>query len=390
MAYPVSSRWDHFTRRGFHPVTRVDVRYPGEGVVYSDLPVSSGSISFSRRSAVRASGQVVIPDPDLFPGLNDDSVISPYGAELLVYTGTLYPEGAAHLHRSREELQDRGLAEFVPMGVFTIWDGDGSERQGNVTTLEFYDRGRLIDEKEHIIPHDYGGESAFVALNDVLTDPDPFLSGQVTWQVHIDPSLTDIVLPAGTVFDASRWDFATKVAEALGAEVYFGRDGDIHVVPVPGITEGVAEHDWLIDASPDGVLADIRRKVSRPEANGVVIVGSTDGDSDPPWAFVVDDNPISRSRYGGPLGKVVKRFVNSNLTTDAQCDVAALAKLRDKTGLQRSVEFDTFANPAMDPGDVSLLRSLAGGDEFHLVDGYRYDFRSAAMPCTTRSIQYVE
>jgi hypothetical protein len=84
MAYPVSSRWERFIRRGFAPKTVIDVQFPGEGIIFSDLPVSSGSVKISRENSYRASGSIVVPEPTLFPLLNSDSPIQPYGAEIVV------------------------------------------------------------------------------------------------------------------------------------------------------------------------------------------------------------------------------------------------------------------------------------------------------------------
>ncbi len=393
MAYPVSSRWDKFIRRGFSPITRVDVQYPGQGIVYEDLPVSKGSISLKRGSDVRASGSIEIPDPTLFPALNDDSPIAPYGAELLIYTGTAYPEVVGRSKLSRQEMIDAGLIELVPMGVFVILDGSGSEKNGNVTTLEFQDRAFLIDGMEHVIPRDYGGASAFTTLNNIITDPDPLLSGQVTWTVNIDSNLTDLTLPRGTTFDTGRWDFIRKIAESLGAEVFFGRDGNVYVQEIPGVFDFNTEvdADWTIDAGEDGNLVDIDRSVSREETyNGVVVAGSADEGRPQPYAFVTDTDPNSRTQYGGPFGKVVRRFDDSNLTTVTQCTKAAKAKLRDGTGLQRTVTFKSFANPAMDPGDILYLKSVDAPGEIHLLDDYSYDFRTADISGNTRSVQFVE
>ena len=390
MAYPVSSRWDAFVRRGFHPITRIDVQYPGEGIVLRDLPVSEGSLTFTRRSNIRASGHIIVPDPELFPALNDSSVISPYGAEVVIYTGTLYPEGVGFEHLSREELVARNLAELVPLGVFVIWSGGGSEKQGNATKLTLYDRAKIIGEGEHVFPTDYGGSGAFETIEALLKDTSPAPEGIVSWDVHFDPALTDIVLPAGTTFDMPRWRFINQIAESIGAEVYFGRDGDAYVVPVPGVGPDTNTFDWLVDAGENGVLVDINRSLDRPPANGVVVTGSTAGDGPQPYAFVTDQNPASRTVYGGGMGKVVKRFDMSELTSDAECETAAEAKLRDLTGLQRKVDFQTFGNPAMDPGDVVLIRGLSGPDEFHLLGGYEYNLRTTEMLCETRSVQFVE
>lgn len=407
MAVSVSNAWRQFVRRGFHPLTVVDVAFPGEGTVYPNLPVSSGEISFARNTGsgsgvrgssgngTRASGNITVPDPDLFPALDEDSPIAPYGAELIIRSGILYPRGAAlRTHRTVNELEDEGLAEMVPMGRFIIVDGSGSEREGNVTNLEFTDRAFLIDDMDHVRPKDYGGALAFDVLEEIITDPDPFVDGQMSWVVHIDGSLENITLPRGTTFDTGRWSFIQEIAQSIGAEVFFGRDGDCYIQPIPSIDENTLAEDanWVISSGPEGVLVDLERTVTREDTyNGVVVVGSGDGERPQPWAFVTDDNEASRTFYGGPFGKVVIREDMSDLTTDAQCENAAKGLLREGTGLQRTAEIDTFGNPAMDPGDVLLIQPPNGDDELRMLDGFTYDFASADMSgINTRSIQFVE
>lgn len=393
MAYNVSSRWEKFIRRGMHPITRVDVSFPGEGIVYENLPVDGGSISITRGSAVRASGSVSIPDPTLFPALNDDSPIAPYGAELIIKTGIVYPEATSHRSLTIPQLEGLGFIEMVPMGIFVIADGSGSEANGNVTTINFHDRAKLIEHADAVIPKDWGGESAFLALQTIIEDVTPFIDGQMQWSLSISNELSDIILPSGTTFDTGRMGFIDKVAQALGAEVYFARDGNAYCVPVPGIDLSIfdTDADWIIDAGEDGVLIDVTRKITRENVyNGVVVTGSADGENPQPFGFASDDNPSSRTYYGGPFGKQVKRVDNSNLTTEEDCINAAIAELRNSTGLQRSVDFETYGNPAMDPGDIVLIRTGTSPDELHMLDSYRYDFESASLNAQTRSITFVE
>lgn len=378
MAYPVSDRWIKFIRRGFRAVTYCDVQFPGEGIVFADLPVSGGSISVSRKNSYRSSGNIQVADPTLFPTLNSDSPIQPYGAEIIIRTGIRYPEG-------NEEL--------VPMGVFPIEEVTGSEAGGNISNISFYDRAKRVEAADFIAPKDYGGELVLDVIESEVLYAAPFYPGSgVEWQVHFDESLENIALPQGTILEDNRWAFVTELAESIGADIFFGRDGDVYVAPVPGIfADGESpEEDWLVDAGDNGILIDATRGASRTDVfNGVVVVGSADGDRPQPFALVTDDNPDSRTFFGGPFGKSIKRIDNSKLTNNDACERQARAELRNITGLQRSVSFEQVGNPATDPGDISRLRFLDGSEEIHMLDGYEYDFFSAKLSADTRSIQFI-
>jgi hypothetical protein len=378
MAYGVSSRWEKFIRRGFTPITEIDVRFPGQGVVLSGLRVTSGSVSVSRGDSERTSGSLEVADPTLFPTLNNASIIEPYGAEIVIHTGILYPEGNT---------------ELIPVGVFPIENVSGSEAGGNLASIKFYDRAKRMQDIDFIAPVNQGGKLILDVIEEQVLYSAPFYPGDgVEWTVGFSEELDNFILPWGTLLESDRWDFIEELAESLGAEAYFDREGGVRVEPIPGIYgDGeVPEPDWIIDAGENGILIDASRSVSRTGVhNGVVVTGSADGDRAQPYALVTDDNPNSRTMWGGPFGKSVIRIDNSNLTTVEQCEKQARAELRNRTGLQRSLSFKAVGNPAMDPGDIILIRFLDGSEELHMLDGYDYDFASADLSAQTRSIQYI-
>ncbi len=378
MPYPVSKRWENFIRRGYTPVTYIDVRKPGEGVIFSNLPVSDGSVSFDRGRSYRANGSLTVPVPDLFPAINDDSVVSPFGAEIVIRTGIRYPEGTE---------------ELIPLGIFPIEEVTGSEADGNVSDIEFYDRAKRVESNDHVAPKDFGGRFVLDVIEEQVLYAAPFYPGdEVEWGVHLDPSLDNIILPAGTILENDRWSFITELAESIGAEVFFDRNGDVQVVPVKTFNEddGTPEADWVVDAGANGILIDLARGVSRDGMyNGIVVVGSADEDRPQPFFFAKDLDQRSRTYFNGPFGKSVLRIEDDKLTTDAQCRKRAYAELRKTTGLQRSIDYDQVANPAMDINDIILIRGLTGDDEVHLLDSFDFDFVDASMSTSTRSIEYI-
>lgn len=608
MAYPVSSRWEQHIRRGATPVTECDVRLPGQGTIFKNLPVSAGSVTFDRDNSYRASGSVTVADPDLFPTLDNPTVLEPHGAEIVIRTGIVYPEGIGDLRAgiSASDLAAQGAAELVPVGVFPIQSVSGSEAEGKIAKVDFYDRGRRLEDYAFIAPKDKGGQMVLSVIEEEILDSDPFyppketgvpkpgglhlpdasgdylttghkpiqhlhdvidiqfdantdwtssftavakynttgnqrawafqlnsgaprlllsadgsstttvtassavavssgrwamrvranlitgdvefyesasmdsgwsplgstqsissnytifaseanftvgsqhggtnadfvgtihavkvLSGLadvplfdvdftqlpnlttvfshntmdfttaggakivnedatgVNWTVTFDPDLDNFPLPAGTLLEQNRWEFLERMAADLGAEIFFYRDGNVIVQPVPGIygEDEAPEPDWIIDAGEDGILKDADRSVTRDNVfNAVVVVGSADEERAQPYAVVYDDNPNSLTRWGGPFGKALKRVEISDLTTNEQCETAAKAELRNSTGLQRSLGFSAVGNPAMDPGDIIKIVFPDGSSEIHMLDSYSYDFASMDLSADTRSIQYI-
>lgn len=629
MAYSVSSRWEQHIRRGAVPVTEVDIHMPGQGITFTNLPVSSGSITFSRENAYRASGSLIIADPDLFPTLDNPSILEPYGAEITIRTGIVYPEGIGSLRAhqgnqpnltehfsglSATELAEQGHAEMVPLGIFPIQTVSGTEANGRIPEVSFFDRGKRLEDYSFVAPKDVGGQliqdvieaeildsdifypviitgipqpgglvldatsgsycstpdnsnlniitqidvrvdctlddwtpplnpdnkafaaqwdqvsnqrswafvltpngelrmyysssgtgtslttsvaidshadvngrlavrvvfnedtgnadfytaptmagpwtlrdnntftpvnlhntttllefgssdggtanlfegtihSAFVLVDttktiadinfyDLETGTTGFTNsgftytvhgsaeivninsaGSLPWTVNFDAALDNFPLPAGTLIDIPRWEFLERMAESLGADIFFYRDGNVYVIPVPGIYgEGtIPDPNWIIDAGEDGILIDADRSVSRDSVfNGVVVIGSTDDETSPqPFALVTDDNPQSLTRWGGPFGKSLLRIENSDLTTSAQCEIAARAELRNVSGLQRNLGFGSIGNPAMDPGDILRVDFPDDSSEIHMLDSYTYEFPTMSLSGETRSIQYI-
>lgn len=378
MPYTTSARWEQHIRRGPSPITKVDVTFPGEGVVFADLPIIDGSITVSRGASSRSSGSLTIGDPELLPALNSGSPIAPYGAELYVKTGFRYPDG---------------VEELIPMGYFQIWSATGSEAQGNIPTIEVYDRSKAIENTDYITAKDYGGWDLQAALQDVALYAAPLYPGTgVEWTVQFGPGLTNPVLPGGKILAGNRWDFITGLAASIGAEAYFDRNGVLQVRLIPKLTAStpVGAASFAVDVGETGVLIDADHPLSRDSLyNGVVVRGAATDGAAQPYFLKTDVNPSSRTFYGGPFGKRVLAIDDDSLTTVAQCEARATAELYNVTGQQSSISFEMLANPALDPGDFILCTYLDGSQELHMLDEYQYNLVTAAMDGKTRSTQYV-
>jgi hypothetical protein len=78
-----------------------------------------------------------------------------------------------------------------------------------------------------------------------------------------------------------------------------------------------------------------------------------------------DDDPLSPTFAGsdpgrGGFGQVVFHHSSPLMKTLGQCQDAARAMLAPKLGLHQQVEFAAAPNPALDAGDVVLVRNPAG------------------------------
>ncbi len=200
----------------------------------------------------------------------------------------------------------------------------------------------------------------------------------------IDPTLTDYTLPGGSVFDSERWDAVQTIAAGMGAEAYFDVYGNVVVVKIPELTQGMTAADavWIVDAGESGVLVSAKRGVTRTGVfNAVAAQGvSTNGNGAPPIGFAADTDPRSPTYWGPasalpygpytvtPFGQSVFRYTNNLLTTSGQCQTAAAGQLANFLGLARSLSWESAPNPGLDGGDIILAEYLSGQSELHLVD----------------------
>ncbi len=376
--YSVSSRFLDAIRRGVRPVAVADILYPttggGTDIIFSDLPISSGRISVSRNSKTRGSGNLTIPDQSLSPVLTQDSPLNPYGYEVRIRVGYQYHDGQ----------------ELIPMGIYGI--EDASVDEDGITAISFFDRAKMIERADFTAPKDYSGWYVQDAIADIVLYASPFYPGDaVQWDISFASGLTNPRLPGGTVFNTQRWTFLDKLTETMGAEAYFDRDGDCRVIAIPSIDTGtpLTSVAWEVDTGENGVLISSARKVTRAGVYNAVFVSGATNDGGPQISgFASDDNPNSRTYYLGPFGKSVKRIENSALTTETDCVTAARAALRNLTGLQKTLSFNSLRNPALDLGDVLLVKHLDGQQSLVMLDDYSFDFSAGDMTASIRSVQY--
>src|SRR5678815_2265168 len=102
--YATSALFDRRIRQGGTRKTVVDIYY-NNILVESDIPVSAGNVTVDRGAAIRRTATITIPDRKMVPSLKEGGVLEPYGTELKIRQGIVYPNG-------QEEL--------IPLGVYVL------------------------------------------------------------------------------------------------------------------------------------------------------------------------------------------------------------------------------------------------------------------------------
>ncbi len=357
--YPISDRFATALRTSYVAATTVQVWFDGNYV--QTLPVKDGSVSIDRTAAVRRQCQVSIGDPSFVP-LYANSALAPYGAELKLFTGIKFLDGSD---------------EQIPLGVFRIQDVEWDEATGSVPVVKAFDRSRAVADAKFLMPADRSGRTAKATITAMVQDV-------VACDVLIDPTLRDYTLPGGTVFDSERWDAVQSIANGMGAEAYFDVYGNCVVARIPELSQSTPQSAavWTVDHGDAGVLVSAQRAVSRTGVyNAVAAQGvASNCEGAPPIGFAADTDsrsptywgPASALPYGPyaktPFGQSVYRYTNNLLTTVQHCETAARGQLANFLGLARSLSFACVPNPALDGGDIILVKYLSGQSELHLID----------------------
>jgi hypothetical protein len=182
-----------------------------------------------------------------------------------------------------------------------------------------------------------------------------------------------------------RWaDGIEKLADAIGAEVFFDVLGNGVIRSQPTLTDVPV---WTVTSgAEDSILLTTKETLTRQSVYNKVVASGQRTDGTPPvYAAVVDDDPTSPTRYGGPFGRKPRFYSSPLLTTVGQCTTAAEALLERVRGLGVQVEISTLVNPALDAGDV--IQVIQNGvATTHIVDKLSVPLTpDGPQPLSTRS-----
>jgi hypothetical protein len=354
-------------------VAKADLLYNGE-LTATNLHVQDWTLTIDRNATNRRSGSLTLVEPSMIPSIS--TALNPYGIELVLNVGVQYFDGTS---------------ELVPVGVFpvevTSWEDAFYQP---LPKIQFYDRSKTVERARALTPTDKGGmfsrDLVFHLIDDILP---PGLKGNVSY--NYDPTLGDEKLPGGTMFDYERWDFIKIAAEVIRAEAFFDVLGNVTIQPPPvlnSMTKG-SDAAWVVSAGTRGALVKAQRSVSRTNVYNIVSVyGSVPSSNLPqPVAHAFDTDPLSATYYLGPFGQSALRINNSLLTTVGQCQQVANLKLNEATGRARALTMSCLPNPALDAGDLLLVKYADTTQELHLIDSIQMSSKGD-FNIVTRTTQY--
>jgi hypothetical protein len=343
--------------------TRVDLWRNGLEVA-SDIPFSAGNVTVSAGTGVRRTLDLTVTDVSLW-----DTLVVP-GTELRPWRGVEYPNRAT---------------ELAPLGVFSV--GRPSMRVGvadGISISSAPDRWARVQRARfvHPVPSITGAFAREEARR--------LMSGAVP-EAAYEVTATSTATVGALVWDRDR-DKAVEddLLPPAAAEGYFTATGDILVRDAPLLS---ADPVWTVDVDQEtGVLLGGNRVRDDSRTYNVVVVRPAAIDGTVPFApqVVADTDPTSPTYAGAALERAVPYFYSSPvIKTAAQALAAGQTILNRVKSFNAQVDLTAAVNPALEPGDVILVRFLDHGGvavvERHLVEALTIPLTLAEQQITTRS-----
>ena len=382
---PVSEKWRLSLASGPVMTSRVEVLVGGLETQRVDMSpyLADGSLHVSRQQVMR-SGTLTFVDRDasgLIVPTNPDSLLAPYGNQLRVFSGLVYPDGTE---------------ELVAVGTLRITKA--TSRYPNCT-VEVSDRSWIVGNAKLETPWQVVAGTNWVdAIAELLNDRVPGVPLNFT-----DHPLAETTTPS-LVFDeqADPWEaLQTMASQGCGCLLYFDPYG---VARMRDDTGAPDQPVWTFDGKPNAnlpydpddwanlALYDEQLDWDTSDTyNAVIITGSSSTNNAASFKGAAFDlDPMSPTRFDGPFGRKSLYETNELVQSNDQATQAARVRLQSVIGLAESLRIPAVCNPALAEGDtVLVIRPELGVQSLHVLDEFTVPLRTGVQDLTTRILRVI-
>lgn len=207
-----------------------------------------------------------------------------------------------------------------------------------------------------------------------------------TDDLSLGMSVSGQFIPVGTTITAIRPAELTLSNAATGSGYPLLTYSAPALASILFAGSAIAYPVWEVDAGESGVLVDSDESLDRTNTyNGVLMTGQATAVTGSFAVLVVDSEPTSPTRWGGPFGHVLRAESSSAIQNAGQGQTAAQVLLNDALGLSRSLTITAAPNPAIEAGDTVLVVFGDGREEQHLVDAVEVGLGTDAIRLATRT-----
>lgn len=322
--------------------SRVDI-YSGQTKLYSNVPVTTGTLTADRGSNARLSASVT-----LAMQWNEGLDINVQKCRFKTYRG----------------IESIGIVERMLLGEFRVDEMSRDETgliQLTGSGLESY----VIDARFLRPRTPPKGQSTISFLTTLIKEALPSVAVRVT-------ATRDQAITATAPWDSERWDAVTAMADSINAEVYCNPNGEFVIADAPDLVSQVPV--YLINEGDGGVLVKRSLKETRDQVyNAVSASGSsTDPNVLPVWGWAYDADPQSPTYYyadplQGGFGQVPRFYESQFFNTDAQAQRTAQNLLAQSLAANKTLTFSAVPISFLEVGDTVTVQLIDGSFENHLL-----------------------
>jgi hypothetical protein len=302
-----------------------DTFYGGDSL---KLLTNGSSVTYDRLSDTRSTADLrfMLETPDA------DYLLDPTRfPEVCVYSGIVFGSEI----------------EWIEMGRFPVHTTVFERKAGLVAQCMTTDRSARIRDNSWRKPFQIAsGSDYYAGMRSVVADR---AKGFTPTYNHGSSSLTTPAMTFAETEDP--WAVVLRLAESVGAEAYFDRQGGFAAFPIP---DPKLEPPAVRLGPDSGIqISPITREVSNREVyNGVICRAEASWLLFPVSAEVWDEDPLSPSYRYGSFGEKPKVIGNSLATTTGQCLDAATAEFRKIAGVSEIISFQKIKDPRLEVGDI--------------------------------------
>ena len=318
---------------------RCTVYSPLYGVL-DNLPISGGVVDADATSQVRRTGTLQA-DPRYWPR-RPGELLSPYGSAVQVSYGVGLPSGDF---------------EYVPLGYLSLDETTRTRPVIGDADIEV----KLVDLSARVAEDRFEAPvqtlSAATVVSEIRRLAKQTLGNDI---IVIDLTGSAQIAPVMEI-ERARWaDGVEKLADSIGAEAFFDQIGRLVTRPQPTLDDPPA---WRIATGNGGNMLQVNEIQTRDQVyNKIVFSGQRADGTDPVYGVAVDTEPGSPTRWGGPFGRKSRFYTSPLMTTEDQCEAAAMAQLQRARGVSASIVMKAVPNPALEPGDVVTIVDEDAGE----------------------------
>lgn len=327
--------------------------------------VAGGVELDSRRSITRTCTLELAPTDTLTKADIYDLVMTP-SIEITVKRGLLV----------------NGVAEYVPLGVFSTDNAKRPHRTGTVSWAGS-DRAKKISRAKFT-------DAYSIASGASLADAGTALLTSRLNSVVTNFSNVNTTIAAPIVYDtgADPWEQARRLFADYGYDLHFDGTGTAvaSVIADPATVASVFDFG---SGDTQLVLGGDTTGTLEKTYNGVIATGEGSSVTTPVRYAAWDTDPTSPTYYLSGFGMVPLFYSSPLITTEAAAQLAAQALLAKLKGRTEQVAWPAVVNPALEPLDVVTVE-LDRGTSRLVLDKLTIPLKASdAMSCAARETSTV-